>query len=106
MTSYLEGLSFPYGEQGDGFLLSCPYYGSFSYGLRKLVGMSTGGVAFGGVDPLSVDAVIQYEEVLLRCRRTGPSRICAVLLVLPHNPLDRRYLGAVLLAFMRLSYKY
>ena len=43
-------------------------------------------VSFGEIDPLSLEAVTKYEEVLVKAERQG-TRVKALILCTPHNPL-------------------
>jgi aspartate/methionine/tyrosine aminotransferase len=57
------------------------------------------------INPTSVDAVRQYESALLEAEREG-TRIRAILLASPHNPLGRPYDVAALEGYLKLCAKY
>jgi aspartate/methionine/tyrosine aminotransferase len=62
-------------------------------------------VCMGDVNPTSVEAVKQYEATLLEAEREG-TRIRAILLASPHNPLGRPYDVAALEGYLKLCSKY
>lgn len=59
----------------------------------------------GDINPTSVEAVRQYEAGLLQAEREG-TRIRAILLASPHNPLGRPYDVDALEAYLKLCSKY
>ena len=62
-------------------------------------------VCMGDINPTSVEAVKQYEAALLQAEREG-TRIRAVLLASPHNPLGRPYDVAALEGLLSFCSKY
>lgn len=62
-------------------------------------------VSMGDINPTSADAVSQYETAFLEAEREG-TRIRAILLASPHNPLGRPYDVAALEGYLRLCSKY
>ena len=46
-------------------------------------------MAFGDVDPFSMDAILRYEEALVEAQKDGVP-IKALFLCSPHNPLGDR----------------
>ena len=59
----------------------------------------------GDIDPTSVEAVKQFEAALLEAERQG-TRVRAILLASPHNPLGRTYDVAALEEYFKLCSKY
>ncbi|EME88548.1 uncharacterized protein MYCFIDRAFT_185197 [Pseudocercospora fijiensis CIRAD86] len=103
--SAVSNFCFCVGEPGDGILLSKPLYtgffGDIEHGSKfKLVQVAT-----EGVDPLSADAVRLYEKTLHDAEASG-TKIRAILLANPHNPLGRPYSKEALAAFCRFCDKY
>lgn len=119
----MDNLAFCVGEPGDGILVGRPLYVGFfpdiqaraksvypssvpdppycSYATRVKVVL----VDFGSVDPTSAEAVSAYEKALLESNKNG-TRIRAILLASPHNPLGRPYAHEALVAFFQLCSKY
>jgi aspartate/methionine/tyrosine aminotransferase len=62
-------------------------------------------VSMGHANPTSVEAVQQYESALLEAEREG-TRIRAILLASPHNPLGRPCDVAALEGYLKLCSKY
>lgn len=92
-------------DQGEGVLLGRPLYVGF---ISDIVNRSQSEpvlVSFNGVDPLSLEAVEQYE-VALKQSQEGGVPIRALILCHPHNPLGECYRPEVLLAYVRLCAKY
>ncbi|KAI9678980.1 MAG: hypothetical protein M1822_007406 [Bathelium mastoideum] len=56
-------------------------------------------------DPTGLDAVNRYEKTLREAETNG-TKIRALILVNPHNPLGRCYTGEALEAYLRLCAKY
>ncbi|KAK7706764.1 hypothetical protein SLS57_009574 [Botryosphaeria dothidea] len=67
--------------------------------------VKTVGVPFGPIDPLSLEAIEKYEEVLLRSNSEGVT-IKAVVLCTPHNPLGRCYSKEFIIQLMKLCQKH
>jgi aspartate/methionine/tyrosine aminotransferase len=105
VTTSIEGCAFALGDHGDGFLLGQPYYGSFPRDLGARAGVKVISVKFGNVDPFGVEAVPKYEDALLRSEKSG-TKVKALILSNPHNPLGRCYSRETLISFMRLCQKY
>jgi aspartate/methionine/tyrosine aminotransferase len=105
VTTSIEGCAFALGDHGDGFLLGQPYYGSFPGDLGDRAGVKAISVKFGNVDPFDVEAVSKYEDALLRSEKAG-TKVKALILCNPHNPLGRCYSRETLVACMRLCQKH
>jgi 1-aminocyclopropane-1-carboxylate synthase len=60
---------------------------------------------FGDVDQFAPEGVAQYETALLEAQKSG-TRIRAMMLCNPHNPLGRCYPKETLIAIMRFCQKY
>jgi 1-aminocyclopropane-1-carboxylate synthase len=101
VTTSIEACAFALGDYGDGFLLGRPYYGSFPHDVGDRAGVKIVPVAFGDVDPFSTEAVAEYEKALERSERSG-TKVRALILCSPHNPLGRCYPRETLVALMRL----
>jgi aspartate/methionine/tyrosine aminotransferase len=105
VTTSIEGCAFALGNEGDGFLLGQPYYGSFPYDVGDRAGIKVVAVTFGDVDPFSLDAVAKYEEALVQSEKSG-TKVKALILCSPHNPLGKCYSRETLIAVMRLCQKH
>jgi 1-aminocyclopropane-1-carboxylate synthase len=101
----IEHTSWAFCDPGDGYLLGRPHYRAFIPDISLRPGVEVLSVAFGDVDPMSVEAVSAYEETLLAARARGV-RAKALMLCSPHNPLGRCYSTETLVAYLRLCQKY
>jgi aspartate/methionine/tyrosine aminotransferase len=101
----LEHLSWAFGNPGDGFLLGQPWYGSFIPDISLRPEVDVVPVPFHDKDPLSIDAVRKYEDVILKAQAKG-QRVAGLMLCHPHNPLGRCYPRHVLIGLMQLCEKY
>ncbi|KHN99776.1 Pyridoxal phosphate-dependent transferase, major domain protein [Metarhizium album ARSEF 1941] len=99
VSNALEHTSWAFANPGDAFVLGRPYYGAVNLALRPQ--MLTLPVAFGQVDPLSLEAVACYEEAIVAARQQGTA-VRGLLLCSPHNPLGQCYSPHVLEAFLKL----
>ncbi|KAL9604023.1 MAG: hypothetical protein Q9219_000785 [cf. Caloplaca sp. 3 TL-2023] len=105
VTSVLDLISFAVANPGDGILIGRPLYGSF---LKDLSTRSEGKlvpVSSEGRDPMGEKMVEQYEKELLKQEKAG-TKIAAVILASPHNPLGKCYTVDTLKAYMRFCQKY
>ncbi|CRJ90847.1 hypothetical protein BN1723_008484 [Verticillium longisporum] len=101
----LELSSFSLCDPGDGILLGRPYYGTFPSDMGARAGAQIVAVSFGGIDPLSQEAIAFYEQALLDAKERGITTK-ALILCNPHNPLGRCYPRSVIEGYMRLCQKY
>ena len=101
----IEHTSWAFLNPGDGFLLGRPHYGAFIPDIELRPEAKVVPVSFGNIDPMSFEAVANYETALLDARKKG-TFVKALMLCSPHNPLGRCYSRHVLLAYLRLCAKY
>ena len=104
-SAAIEHLSWALADPDDGFLLGRPYYGTFVSDLTCRFGAKLLPVPFNGKDPLSEDAVHQYEQVLHDSHARG-QKVAGLIVCHPHNPLGRCYPRSVLIDLMKLCQKY
>lgn len=105
VTAALEHISSLIADPGDAILVGRPYYYSFTEDLQARPGSMMIGVRFGGVDPLGLKAVLQYEACIRQCRARG-QRVAGILLCNPHNPLGRCYSRETLIEYMKLCQRH
>ncbi|KIX01390.1 uncharacterized protein Z518_09115 [Rhinocladiella mackenziei CBS 650.93] len=105
VSSGIEHTSWACCNPGDAFLLGQPHYGAFVPDIALRPGVEVVKVQFGTIDPMSVEAVEQYESALLAAKERGV-RTRGLMLCSPHNPLGRCYSREALVAYMRLCQKY
>ncbi len=89
-SSAIENLSWALGNQGDAFILGRPYYGTFVADLTLRMETDLLAVEFGSLDPLSQEAVLEYEERILEAKRQS-QKTAGLIISHPHNPLGRCY---------------
>jgi 1-aminocyclopropane-1-carboxylate synthase len=91
-TALHDVLAWGLADAGDGMLLSRPVYGRFKIDLGDKSQIKA---VFADTDPktcLEANEVDKYEEALVRAEAEG-TRIRAVLIVNPHNPLGQFDIG-------------
>ena len=101
----IEHCSWALADEGDGFLLGQPYYGAFIPDISLRPGVEVLEVKFGALDPMSVEAVENYEKAILATRHRGVT-VKGLMLCSPHNPLGRCYSRDALIAYLKLCEKY
>lgn len=104
-TTIIEHVSWALGNPGDEFLLGRPYYGAFVPDLTLRMGTKLVPVGFGHLDPLSPEAVSQYEDSILDAKARGV-RVAAIILANPHNPLGRSYPRETLMELMAVCQRH
>lgn len=105
VTSACELLGFTIAEPGDGILMSMPIYQAFSSDFGTKAKVRVVGTPFGDVDQFSPQAAACYEEALKRAEREN-TKIRALLLCNPHNPLGQCYPQETIIELMKLCNKY
>ncbi|KAM0547580.1 hypothetical protein ACHAPJ_010324 [Fusarium lateritium] len=99
-SAAIEHIAWAVGDQGDGFLITRPFFRAFipTFGLR--VDTEVIQVACHGVDPFCINIVEKYETRLQEARASGKN-VAGILLCNPHNPLGRCYPKKTLIELMR-----
>lgn len=103
--SLCELLGFSLCSEGDGVLFPSPVYAAFQSDFSTKAGVKCVYTAFGGVDQFSPAAAGCYERALLAAEREG-TKVRALMLCNPHNPLGRCYPKETLVALLKLCQKY
>jgi aspartate/methionine/tyrosine aminotransferase len=106
VSTAIEQMSWCLADPGEGILLGRPYYGTFIPDISLRPGSKVVPVNFEECDPFSLEAVDKYEEALLEFQERTGSKVKAVMLCHPHNPLGRCYPRDVLIKLMRFCQKY
>ncbi|RDL37263.1 Uncharacterized protein BP5553_04696 [Venustampulla echinocandica] len=104
-SAAIEHIAWAVGDNGDGFLISRPFFRAFipTFGLR--VDTSVVQVPCHGIDPFCVDVVGQYEATLQEAKAQGKN-IAGILLCNPHNPLGHCYPKDTLVRLMEFCQKH
>ncbi|KAI7156417.1 PLP-dependent transferase [Hortaea werneckii] len=106
VSTICELLGFSLASPGDAILMSSPIYQAFAVDFGTKAKVSTVHVSFPpGTDQFSPAAVAHYEKTLFASQQAG-TKIRAILLCHPHNPLGRPYPRETLIEFMKLCEKY
>lgn len=122
VTALCNMAGFTICDIGDAILLSRPCYQAFKmdFGTEAKFGILITPppfleltlcrvrceyVGFGDIDQFSPEAVTKYEEALHIAERNG-TKIRALVLCHPHNPLGRCYPRHVLIQYLKLCHKY
>ncbi|UKZ58134.1 hypothetical protein TrVGV298_011999 [Trichoderma virens] len=104
-TALHEILAFSLGDPGDGILLSRPCYGRFELDFGNKAEMPIVWADSNAENCFKPEVVKYLEEKLLESNAAG-TKIKALLIVNPHNPLGRCYPRETLIALMAFCQKY
>ncbi|KAJ4292727.1 hypothetical protein N0V90_009390 [Kalmusia sp. IMI 367209] len=105
VSSAIEHSTWALADPGEGILLGRPYYRAFLPDISMRTGVKVVQVTFGDIDPCGPDCVAKYEESLLRSNAEG-TKVRALMLCHPHNPLGRCYSRDTIVGLMKLCQKY
>lgn len=105
VTTGVEHLVNILADPGDALLLGQPHYGAFIDDGQLRTGAEIVKVAFGEVDPVSIQALHAYESVIKACLAKS-QRVAGIILCNPHNPLGRCYSREFLVGLLKLCQKY
>jgi aspartate/methionine/tyrosine aminotransferase len=101
-SSAIEHLSWTFLNPGEAILLSKPYYSTFIADITLRPEAVVVPVEMGDVDPLSPEAVDEYEKAAMEFEERAGKRVRAIVLCNPHNPLGRCYPRTTVDGLMRL----
>ena len=90
-SSAIEHLSWTFLNPGEAMLLSKPYYSTFIADITLRPEAVVVPVEMGDLDPLSPEAIVEYEKAVTAFEARTGNRVKAVVLCNPHNPLGRCY---------------
>ena len=104
--SLCEMLGFSIFSPGDGVLLSRPCYQAFESDFGTRAGVKCVYAAFNGEDQFSPQGAVRgYENALQEAQANG-TKIRALLVCHPHNPLGQSYPPETLIALMQFCEKH
>jgi 1-aminocyclopropane-1-carboxylate synthase len=104
--SLCEMLGFSLFSPGDGILLSRPCYAAFESDFGTRAGVKCVYASFNGQDQFSLKGAVEgYEAALVEAQAAG-TRIRALLVCHPHNPLGQSYPRETLIALMEFCNKH
>lgn len=92
-------------DEGDGILVSRPFYNGFSASFGCRNGVEAVGVELVEGTESTSKALEQYEKALIQSNTNGV-KIRAVMLCNPHNPLGFTYTKETLLEYCRFVEKH
>ncbi|KAL8913759.1 MAG: hypothetical protein Q9171_001493 [Xanthocarpia ochracea] len=104
-TSVIDLVAVGVADEDDGILIGRPLYTSFAKDISARAGAKMVPVSAQGKDPMSEEMVEQYEKELQKQEKEG-TKIRAIILSSPHNPLGKCYSVDVLKAYMRFCQKH
>lgn len=99
VSGVLDQLAWGICNEGEGVLIGRPVYSGFVTDLDSRSNVVPCPVAFGEIDPFSLEAVKCYVDRLHERRNKG-MKIRALILTTPHNPFGRCYTQEVMQAYM------
>ncbi|KAL9067827.1 MAG: hypothetical protein Q9161_006645 [Pseudevernia consocians] len=105
VSAILDCLAWCICDEGESILIGRPFYVGFVSDFMNRAKVDLVAVAFGEVDPMSLAAVADYERAIEEAIRRG-TKVRALVLCSPHNPLARCYTPEVLEAYLRLCSRY
>ncbi|KAL8658370.1 MAG: hypothetical protein Q9226_001046 [Calogaya cf. arnoldii] len=105
VTSIIDLVTVGVTDEGDGILIGRPLYTSFAKDVSARAGAKMIPVSAEGRDPMSEEMVGQYEKELQK-QETQGTKIRAIILSSPHNPLGKCYPNNVLRAYMHFCQSY
>ncbi|CAG8380760.1 unnamed protein product [Penicillium salamii] len=100
-SSAIESLTWTLLDPEEAILLSMPYYSTFVADITLRPGAVVVPVKMGDVDPLSPEAVQEYEKAAVEFETRTGKRVRGVMLCNPHNPLGRCYPRETVTALMK-----
>ena len=104
--SLCEMLGFSIFSPGDGVLLSRPCYQAFESDFGTRAGVKCVYAAFNGEDQFSPEGAVKgYENALQEAEADG-TKIRALIVCHPHNPLGQSYRPETLIALMQFCEKH
>lgn len=101
-SSAIEHLSWTFLNPGEAVLLGKPYYSTFIADISLRPEAVVVPVEMKDIDPLSPEAVNEYEKAAVEFEARTGNRVRAVMLCNPHNPLGRCYSRSTIDGLMRL----
>ncbi|KAL8767975.1 MAG: hypothetical protein Q9209_005646 [Squamulea sp. 1 TL-2023] len=104
-TSIIDLITVGVTDEGDGILIGRPLYTSFAKDVSARAGAKMVPVSAEGKDPMSEEMVGQYEKELQKQEKAG-TKIKAIILSSPHNPLGKCYSVNTLKAYMRFCQRH
>ncbi|KAL8852215.1 MAG: hypothetical protein Q9221_002925 [Calogaya cf. arnoldii] len=105
VTSIIDLVTVGVADEGDGILVGRPLYTSFAKDVSSRAGARMIPVSAEGRDPMSEEMVEEFEKELQKQESQG-TKIRAIILSSPHNPLGKCYPNNVLKAYMRFCQKH
>ncbi|KAF8475714.1 pyridoxal phosphate-dependent transferase [Kalaharituber pfeilii] len=109
VSGVLDQLMWGICNEGDGVLIGRPVYAGFVTDLQSRSKAVPIPVAFGNIDPFSIEALKCYKEHLDKFNEEAKgkeNRVKAIILTNPHNPLGKCYSRETIKAFMRFCQKH
>ncbi|MCJ1314174.1 hypothetical protein MMC25_007854 [Agyrium rufum] len=105
VTAAIERCAWALMDPGDAVLIGRPYYAGFSVGFAARVDLQVIPVSFGKINPVSLEAVHQYEAQLVQAKQSGV-RVRCILICSPHKFLGECYPSESLIAIIQLCQKH
>lgn len=104
-TRLFDLIGYTIADPEEGILVSSPCYGSLQRDFGSRAAVRIVPVPFQGVDQFSIEAIECYEKTFQESNASG-TRIRALLICNPHNPLGQLYAPDVLQAYMEFCAKH
>ncbi|KAL1627588.1 hypothetical protein SLS56_006309 [Neofusicoccum ribis] len=103
--SICEALGYTIFDEGDALLISRPSYVGFPHDFGAKSKVDLYHVPFDGIDQFTPECIPKYEAALASATAAG-TKIRAVMVCNPHNPMGRCYPASTLTALMRFCNKH
>ncbi|KAF9955760.1 hypothetical protein BGZ72_003441 [Mortierella alpina] len=103
-SATVDNFTFCVCDPGDGIMITTPYYGGFNTDIMAKSKAKVVAVHLEEVSPFNVAHVQLMQSALDKAQSEG-TRVRALVLSNPHNPLGRNYSLDVIIAFLRFANK-
>ncbi|EJT98133.1 1-aminocyclopropane-1-carboxylate synthase [Dacryopinax primogenitus] len=105
LSALIDMLTFHLCDPGTGVLIAAPYYAGFNSDLSARCGVLPVPVFVDPEDRFGPSTLDAFEVALKKCEQKG-TKISAVILCNPHNPLGSCHPRATILAYARFCQKH
>ncbi|KAF9562299.1 hypothetical protein EC968_005328 [Mortierella alpina] len=103
-SATVDNFTFCVCDPGDGIMITAPYYGGFNTDIMAKSKAKVVAVHLEEVSPFDV-AHIQLMQTALEKAQSEGTRVRALVLSNPHNPLGRNYSREVIIEFLKFANK-
>ncbi|KAG0364038.1 hypothetical protein BGZ54_007898 [Gamsiella multidivaricata] len=103
-SAIVDNFTFCVCDPGDGILITAPFYGGFNTDIMSKSKAKVVSAYLGDVSPFDVAHVQLMQQAIDQATQEG-TRVRALVLSNPHNPLGRNYSREILIEFLKFASK-